>query len=220
MIYEKSIFIITYGRSGSTLLQGILNSIDGYEIKGEHYSALVPLFHSYIRIKRARYQQGGQIKFSTDPWFGSDELLPRSYGKSLVKLFVEEILKPDLHSRVIGFKEIRYDFNEFETDNHLKEYLYFLKEFFPNAKFIFNERDIYNTAKSAWWKRDEKAVEKIEAILSRMKIMYEEFKTISYWIKYDEYSSDIKELKPLFNFLNEVFDEEQLMQVLNVKHSY
>src|SRR5688572_1085508 len=33
------LFIVTYGRSGSTLLQGVLNSIPGYLIRGENDGA-------------------------------------------------------------------------------------------------------------------------------------------------------------------------------------
>lgn len=36
-----SILVITYGRSGSTLLQGILNSIDGILIRGENHNFLL-----------------------------------------------------------------------------------------------------------------------------------------------------------------------------------
>lgn len=220
MTYEKSIFIITYGRSGSTLLQGVLNSIDGYEIKGENYSALVPLFHSYLRVKMARYKQGRSIKFSTDPWFGSDEIVPRTYGKGLVDFFIKSILKPDSKTRVIGFKEIRYDSQEFVNDEYLRNYLAFLKEFFPKAKFIFNERNVINTSNDGWWKEDNEAIEKLEAILLKMKEMYEEFKEISYWVDYDKYTNNIQELKPLFDFLNEEFNAEILKSVLDIKHSY
>jgi hypothetical protein len=34
------VFIVTYGRSGSTLLQGVLNSIPGYLVRGENRQAL------------------------------------------------------------------------------------------------------------------------------------------------------------------------------------
>lgn len=219
-MYKKSIFIITYGRSGSTLLQGILNSIDGYEIKGENYSALGALFYSYIRIKKARYKQGKNIRYSTDPWFGSDELSPKRYGQNLVKVFIEDILQPSHNSKVIGFKEIRYDVSEFSNDQYVIEYLYFLKEFFPNARFIFNERNIEDTSESAWWKEDPKASQKIQAIIARMKVLYYEFQDISCWVNYDKYSKNIEELQPLFGFLEEEFDKERLENILKKKHSY
>jgi len=39
-----SVLIITYDRSGSTLLQGILNSIDGCLIRGENNGFCLHLF--------------------------------------------------------------------------------------------------------------------------------------------------------------------------------
>ncbi len=49
------LFIVTYGRSGSTLLQGILNSIPGYLIRGENRAAL---FHLYSLREHPRHREG------------------------------------------------------------------------------------------------------------------------------------------------------------------
>ena len=54
------IFIVTYGRSGSTLLQGILNSIPGYLVRGENRQALRHLyaFHTAAVQERRRQRRG------------------------------------------------------------------------------------------------------------------------------------------------------------------
>ena len=46
----QHVLIITYGRSGSTLLQGLLNSIDGCIVRGENYDACKGLFRTYQAV--------------------------------------------------------------------------------------------------------------------------------------------------------------------------
>ena len=45
------VVIITYGRSGSTLLQSLLNSIDGVHISGENGGIINQLYYTYKKIK-------------------------------------------------------------------------------------------------------------------------------------------------------------------------
>jgi hypothetical protein len=40
---KGSVFIVTYGRSGSTLLQSMLQTIPGIHLSGENYGALLKL---------------------------------------------------------------------------------------------------------------------------------------------------------------------------------
>ena len=46
-----SVLIVTYGRSGSTLLQGILNSIEGCLIRGENDNFCFALYQAHQSIK-------------------------------------------------------------------------------------------------------------------------------------------------------------------------
>lgn len=49
-----SLLIVTYGRSGSTLLQSMLQTIPGAHIAGENYNALHPIFQSVRRAQRTK----------------------------------------------------------------------------------------------------------------------------------------------------------------------
>ena len=52
----RHVFVMTYGRSGSTLLMGILNSIPGWLLRGENRHAMRHLydFHRSGLAERAR----------------------------------------------------------------------------------------------------------------------------------------------------------------------
>ena len=65
------VFVMTYGRSGSTLLMGILNSIPGWLLRGENRHAMRHLyeFHRSGLAERARVDPA-RASEPTHPWFG------------------------------------------------------------------------------------------------------------------------------------------------------
>ena len=65
------VFVMTYGRSGSTLLMGILNSIPGWLLRGENRNAMRHLydFHRSGLAERARVDPD-RASQPTHPWFG------------------------------------------------------------------------------------------------------------------------------------------------------
>ncbi len=211
------LFIVTYGRSGSTLLQGILNSFDGYQINGENNFALIHLFRTVMAIKHAHLQHGKQKTQLTSPWYGIDNVDINKFQKELINSFIDNILNRNKDTRTCGFKEIRYNgLNEQE----IPDYIEFVTNSFENPCFIFNERDIDNTAKSKFWNHIENPEKVISDIILKMKKMYALAQDRSYWIKYDEYVKNPEKLEGLFSFLGEPFDLHAIQQVLKIKHSY
>lgn len=144
------VFVVTYGRSGSTLLQAILNGIDGYKINGENYNALLHLFRSCRSIDDA-YEKWGQ----TTPvrgWSGADQLEVEAYKADLLAAFIKRVLRPEAGTRVAGFKEIRYgESSEAEFFALIK----FIEAGFPNAKILFNKRNAGDVSQSSWWKNQD-----------------------------------------------------------------
>ena len=95
-----SILIITYGRSGSTLLQGILNSIDGCLIRGENYNAIFYLFEFYEKIilnKKENYNQ----TMPNNPFYGAG--LP---DEELVLMHIQNMVHDLLLADKIDASEI------------------------------------------------------------------------------------------------------------------
>lgn len=220
MNIQGSVFIVTYGRSGSTLLQGILNSIEGYHIRGENLNALVPLFKSYKRIRRSRFEFGKDRLNEKNPWYGADGLDHVTYGAALAETFISQVLRPMPGTTVTGFKEIRYGGMDFAKVEEAVEYLQFIRDSFPRARFIFNERNIDDVIDSAWWKGRSDARDTVKELLNRMQLMYEPHKDVSMWVNYDDYVNNVANLQPLFHFLEEPFDKERILNLMAKKHSY
>ncbi|MCF1504916.1 sulfotransferase [Afifella sp. H1R] len=204
--FEKFIVIVTYGRSGSTLLQTALQTIPGAMIRGENNNLLYPLFRAWKRAHNTRYNQGQTPIPAHGPWYGADEIVPRRFGEELAGLFVREILKPTPQTRVLGFKEIRFHDAE---PGEMPEFLDFIREFFPPCRLIFNTRRAADVARSSWWKdvETEKVMEMVEDLDRQYADYVAAHSDTSFLVRYDDYVKDRASLRALFDFLGEAYDE-------------
>lgn len=208
------LLIVTYGRSGSTLLQTVLQSIDGYCIRGENKHILRSLFEAYDRAKFARKKFGGGKKAEHRPWFGADKIRPEMLGKRLVNTFIDEVLRPDKDARAVGFKEIRY----YEGDiDDFPDFMDFILKFFPSCRIIFNTRNVDDVAVSKWMKSpDSKAIiEKIPLLDQAFADYQSNHPNNCFLLNYDSYKNNVDGLRPLFDFLGETFSAERLQAVLD-----
>ncbi|TPI29079.1 sulfotransferase [Mesorhizobium sp. B3-2-1] len=209
------LFIVTYGRSGSTLLQGMLNAIPGVLVRGENAGALHGLVQSWQAAKIAQDLFSPDSEKSTSSWYGAVHMDLDSYGRDLAASFVRNILKPPPHARVTGFKEIRYHL----TAEELAFELEFMRRFFPRCAFLINTRDLEATMAS-----NKKASHGVtEADLATADQLLRETARSSaddvFHVHYDDYRDDPSRLRPLFDFLGAHFDQVSVQNVLDTKHS-
>jgi hypothetical protein len=211
------VWVVTYGRSGSTLLQGILNTIPGYCIRGENNGVLIHLVRAVDAV--AQGKQYSQAKSTpTHPWFGFELCDPASFAHRVQSLFVQDILRPPVGTRVMGCKEIRWgaDLKDWQISSHLD----MIERVFPHSAFIFNERDIAQTSRSAWWKDAPNAVGHLTEFRNSMLQAYERNRPNYFWVSYDAYRSNPSVLTGLFRFLNEDFDSQRVSAAMKIRHSY
>lgn len=217
-----SILIISYGRSGSTLLQGILNSIDGVLIRGENMNMCFHLFKSYQAILETKQQIGERPQ---NPFYGA-ELLDENYFLSQLQETVKNLLLSDVKDdptiRSYGFKEIRYDSNL----KALPQYLDFLKKIFPNSCFIFNTRnkeDVVRSWISLKWKTKDETESSLE-LLDEIESVFDDFiisnEKDSFHIRYEDVVKNSHRLKELYTFLGVEYDKDKINAILKVRHSY
>ena len=157
------VVIFTYGRTGSTVLQAALNSVDGVCVRGENYGVGNQLEKLYKAARRTRTEQSGGITTDTiSPWYGAHLVDPDGLLEDLRRTFVGRVLRPETGTRVLGFKEIRHTPDYFETIDDLLEYALFLDLLLPGVKFVVNTRNAEDTSKSGWWRNDPKAHQVLE----------------------------------------------------------
>lgn len=216
---KKSVFIVTYGRSGSTLLQNLLNSLPGYLIRGENENLLASLARAWDIVQRSdqanKMRAEGRITTPQHPWFGYEAVSAQAFGDALARSFTQTVLRPNEDTRVIGFKEIRW-----HNDPALfPVMLGFLHRFFPDARFIFNIRNHDEVLRSGWWKYMEEAA--VRRQLTQAETLYTDFAAAHpaqcITMSYNRYITGADAWRPLFNFLAEPFDAKAVTAVLENK---
>ena len=217
------LFIVTYGRSGSTLLQGILNDIPGYLIRGENRQLLTHLFEFHRTGGRERASQRRQQRklglpegktAPVDPFYGMDNFPPAKSLTGIRRLATETILRPGKQTRVVGFKEIRWDAED------VAAYVDWLRKVFPGARFVVNTRALDAVVESKWWAEVPDARERLTAVESRLTGLVDSLGEAAYHLRYDDYIADIEALVPFFEWLGEEYDVDRLRALLDVPHSY
>ncbi|MCX6433635.1 MAG: sulfotransferase [Actinobacteria bacterium] len=149
--------VVTYGRTGSTVLQSALNALPGVMIRGENYSALRGL-NAYVQAlaETADRHHAGK---PTHPWFGSARLDPSAVVTDLRQHVLSTVLRPRTDTTWIGFKEVRYEPGHFVEYDDLLNYLLFLDKLFPGIAYVINVRDPQDAARSGWWPDNANAQE-------------------------------------------------------------
>lgn len=206
-------FIVTYARSGSTLLQKIIASIPGSHFNGENHDTLAGLYASYRSACMTRHDQGEEPrKHAGDPWRGAHRIDPLRYNRRLAEVFIDEILQPPRDASLIGFKEVRY----FDHDDDLLDYLDYIRMTFEPAMLIFNRRNAADVSKSAWWKDHpddiEAAVRRFDQLTDRYSAQHPDHTII---VDYDIYCQDTNHLRPLFERLGAKFDHRAVRTIMS-----
>ena len=207
------LFVMTYGRSGSTLVQGLLNSIPGYLIRGENSAALNHLhaFHRTLVEESARGNLANRRKV-THPFFGMPDFPPAVSLADIRRLVLDTVLRPEPDTRVTGFKEIRW----YQED--LAAYVAFLRDVFPGARFVVNTRNQADVLKSKWWAKKDNAAY-LAGIEERILGVAADLGDAAYHLRYDEFVADPASLRGLFDWLGEEFDLATVQATLDTRHS-
>ena len=215
---KRSVIIITYGRTGSTLLVGLLNSAEKTLIRGENGNFFFNLFKAYDTLIQTR-RRGGNTP--NRPFFGIKEADVDGF-LDLCRQSVTKILAPG-GSRwrpgptTIGFKEIRYH-NMSESD--LSDYVDFMDMIFPDPLFVFLTRDHDQVLSSGFYAKKKNK----DKLAEQLKECDENFAKVaankknSFEITYKDLA-DGDRLRALFAAAGLTYDPEKIRAVLKIDHS-
>ena len=210
------LFVLTYGRSGSTLLQGILSATPGVTIRGENGGVIQHLFAFHDTVTRHRDRLArSEVLPPSHPWWGIDGYPDATALRDIRTLLLETVLRPEPDCRVVGFKEIDW------PQERLAELLGFMRAVFPGARFVLNTRDLAHVAASKWWARRPDALGELQAMEQRYVAALDELGDDAWYrVHYDDWVADPEVLRGLFDWLGEPFDVARVRAVLDVPHSY
>ena len=209
----RHMFIVTYGRTGSTLLLGLLNAYDDVRVKGENFNALYYVYRAKAALLAAmRTKASGP----SEAFFGAEDIAD---GDALeaIDSAAREIMRIGVSGeRVVGLKEVRYDIPD------LEEYIRYLVETFDGSLIVFLTRPSEEVTKSGFWTRVEPRL-----AASALAYLDREFTRIAMAlpescveIRYQNLVEPGDALGRLLARLGLPWDDERIAGVLATKHSY
>lgn len=226
------VFVATYGRSGSTLLMKLLNSIQGACVRGESGNSLTPVLSSIyslksnynVNIRRTELRKDPEDRTPhwqkilgtvDDPWYGAENIDVTGYANSVLDSFVRYILCPPQQVSFLGFKDIHFH----ESGAQFEPIMSCLLEFFPNSKIIFLTRDLEDVSSSGWWKTIEKAavVKNLGKANDLFHTFHETNKDRTMMFDYGEYSDRENGVRRIFDFLGAEFDRKKVDEIMDVR---
>ena len=207
----KFIIICATGRSGSTTLQRIINTIEESNINGENWGAINNLLECYMNIKKIN-KQSARIHSYVE---GKTKIKPSWYNcydfenvKNNIKNTILSIITNDNSKKVIGFKEIRYCGMTYLIDQFI--------ELFPNTKVICHIDDNINRQSQSWdrqWGDMKNSKEHLIEYNNQL-INYSKSNENCY-LSYMKNLFIINEIKKIFEFLGEELNEEKYNYIIN-----
>lgn len=215
---DKIILICASGRSGSTTMQRIMNTIPNSNICGENFGAINSLLEFYIRIKNSTMNNiPGRFTPASYENIISKNIKPSWYNSynitevtNMVRTLIINMFKLNESTNVWGFKEIRYSKGDIK-------YIKVFKELFPQTKVIIQIReDIRKQSKSGWFKNDKKSLQFLSQMNTELITFYNNNKDFCYLTSFER-MFDMNNLKQIFRFINceDHYNEDKIHEILN-----
>ena len=215
---DKIVLICATGRSGSTTMQRIINSVPNSNICGENFGAINSLLEFYKRIKTTTFDfVPGHLRPASYEDIISKDVKPSWYNSynfqqtvSMIKMLIASLFKNTAATNMWGFKEIRYDNGDIK---YLKEF----KELFPQTKVIIQVRgNIAAQSQSSWLKKDRNAVQYLNTLNNEFYNFYNHNKEWCYFTTFEK-MFDMENIKKIFEFIDcsQYYDQNKIKQILD-----
>lgn len=212
---RNHLFIVTYGRTGSTLLLGILNAHPKIRIQGENAGLFHGLYESLRKLDQfENHRDTMACDTPENPYFGATAF-PFSKVREEITRLLDGFFPEDDAIETTGFKEIRYDSPD------LDNFLDFLKSRYANTRFVFLTREHAAVVRSGFYKNTDPEIlgKHLSLIEARFRNYAARNPAISLQLDYRDLLS-FDRIPELFSFLGYSASEESWKSVISTKHSY
>jgi Sulfotransferase family len=154
----RYVFVVTYGRSGSTLTQGMLNAMPRTLVRGENNLYLLPLFRAYAGLATFKEKFGGPgAAKPSSAFYGLREVDLAVLAESVRELVQRQLLGGVAESEVdrLGFKEVLW---HRVKPKEWQGFFAFLDLAFGDPLYVLNRRDVATASTSGFWRKKEPGV--------------------------------------------------------------
>lgn len=148
------IFVVAYGRSGSTLLQGLLNTLPHTLIRGENNFFILPIYRSVRRLSsfQGRFTKTAAAKGIRSAFYGLDAMDMDVLRADIRQMVDRQLIigHEDAGVKRIGFKEVLWHQVNAKEDAGFIE---FMASAFPDSRYILHRRNHDEVHTSGFWQR-------------------------------------------------------------------
>jgi len=215
---DKIVLICATGRSGSTTLQRIINTIPNSNICGENYGAINSLLEFYFKLKYSTSTYvPGKFKPASYESIISKNVKPSWYNSynysqtiNTLRMLIINMFKKNSNTNIWGFKEIRYDNGNIK---YIKEF----KELFPQTKVIIQVREnILEQSKSSWFKNNPNSLKYLNNLNNELYRFYYDNRDFCYFTTFEK-MFDKENIKKIFKFIDceKDYNEMSVTNILN-----
>jgi hypothetical protein len=152
------VFVVTYGRSGSTLTQGMLNTLPRTLVRGENNLFLLPMFRAYagLRTFQGKFGGPGAAKASS-AFYGLREVDMDAFAASVRDLVQQQLLGEVAATEVdrLGFKEVLWHRIK---PKEWAGFFEFMDLAFDDPLYVLNRRDVAMASTSGFWQKKQPGV--------------------------------------------------------------
>lgn len=159
---RRHVFIISYGRTGSTLLMAMLSNHPGVLVRGENGMVMRELERVFETLLAKHDPEGVH---TSNSYYGA-HMFHEGHLITQLRNFTDTLLAGDKSLdgvSVLGFKEAHYDCSVLDEsgkpkrdengdlvfdEETIRKDLRFLRRLFPNCLFVFNTRDPADVVRS------------------------------------------------------------------------
>ncbi len=149
------VFVVSYGRAGSTLVQGLVNAMPRTLVRGESGLYVQHLFRAWQAVDTVRQSHTGpHTRKVTSAFYGINALTRGRFVRSAHRLVVSGILGSEDEKDFdrLGFKEVEW--HQIAPDE-TEPFFAWLEDVCPGAKYILNSREIEQVVGSGFWQRQD-----------------------------------------------------------------
>jgi len=219
---DKIVIICATGRSGSTTMLRLLNTVPNSNICGENNAAIINLLEFYKNIKYTTFTKSLQTYNSTslDQIVNERRMSPSWYNSynhqmivSSIRSMIVNLFKNKKETNLWGCKEIRFLNGKVELLNELRE-------LFPQLKVIIHIRKNImkqsNSQLNAWSPADKQSVKVLAKHNDELFNFSQLHRDYCYFSTFED-MFDLSNLRQIFNFIGcgMHFNEKKIKEVLS-----
>lgn len=184
----RFVLVVTFGRSGSTLVQGLLNALPRTLVRGENNLFVLPIYRSLAAVREfRRLHLHHRTSNSASAFYGLNAIRRGPFLDALNRVVVASVRGglPANDFDVLGFKEVLWHRIEPEET---EEFFTFLDQALPGVRYVLNTRDPADALKSGFWLRtdEERARSDIERVLDIQQHLRETRADRVFDVRYEE----------------------------------